>query len=1277
MARKLDARQTIIRDYLDQLTLSSSWGPAVTNEKPTFSTELDNLLRSLNSETTDPIRLRANYPNNLAVNLDAAVITNLETQKNRIPSPIDSTIGKDMDDVFAGGTITFGATLWANVAVSGAGTGLPNLTALFIGAAGHGSVGVFIDSVGNIALSASQGGALLTEPLPFPVVKPGLALIGMIEVEFDASDNIVFFDDSKLFQFTNPDSNTLRDVVAQDRNTMLVGGGTWAWDHSGRNEIQRFAFSGATPDAGSFTIDLGGDTTAAIPFTATAADVEAAIETGIAAITDVKVDGSFDSDFTVEFVGVDGNAPYAQMTTISLLTSSLAPTIITYSTDQEGSAIGAGNLTFSEDAIIHVPGVEVQQNTISFAASSPIVLQDDEVAYVNLNRDLEATGLVNLPVTVASIDSNSILGNDVFIIARRYNSDALIADTFKLENQESQSLEASASDQTLQYIGAFNEADALPDYGSTNIVAQNDDLTTAISKLDAGAGIAAGQINQDRNIKMIGGGTWLWDQVAETLYWSNSAYIQVPGLDDDRNQISSGAANLTAGVVAYIELNRASDLPTVRPIILADISDVPTTDDVVIIARRVGNDVIVGTHCFRLRDGQSLELDGALQEIRRLNDQLKVVVLSAVDEVGILPADISQLDLVNGTPSTLVLEIGGVVLNFDGGVANFATGVISGAPGTNFTPAVIPVGEYQWYSLSLDGLALDATNRTTAVVRVGVASAPNAVQASAPYADFEGTRPLGQVQVQNIGGTITVVDIRRLGGGSGSAGWRTKVITAAYAADAGEELLVDTTGSAYAITLPLTPRDGSRVRIKDREKTFATNNLTLVTLDGSTIDGDPSPYIFDKEGAWAECVFDANDDEWKLFLSLPGSFTVVPVSSAYAAKDLEDVVADTSGGAFAVTLPTSPSDGVRVRVKDAEGTFYTNAVSVTTVGPFTLNGAASPFVMSTDNTWAEFVYVASSSDWEVYSPLVGNVDWRVRTLTATATAVDHDELMCDTSGGSFTINLPASPTEGTRVRFKDSTANFEMHPLSIATTDGASIEGFVSPFEFDVERTWAELVYVSASDNWQILSPLVGDIDWRTATLTANYTAVNDDELMCNTTGGAFTVTLPDGASITDGTRVRVKDYGDSFNAFNLSIATVDGSTIEGTAQPLLMDEDGSWAEFVWVFALQDWRVFTPIVGGGWQSIVIDNSAGTYTSFDEQEIFADTSSGVVTIDLPAAPTLGHRLRFIDHDGSWNTTNATVNGNGNNINGSATLVLNVADAWVEVVFNGVEWRVLSQ
>lgn len=1245
MARKLDARQTISRDLLDQLTLSSSHSAAIANEKPVDSTELDNLLRSLNSETTDPVRLRANDPADLIVNLDASQIVNPEKSKNRLMSPVDSTIGQDMGDVFTGGTITFGATLAAAVTVS-AGTGLANLATLSVAAAGHGSVGVFIDGAGTIVLSASQAGALLANDLPFPVVKPGLAFVGMIEVEFDAADNIVAFDDSKLFQFTNPDSNTLRDVVAQDRNTMLVGGGTWSWDHSGRNEIQRFAFD-AIPDAGTFTIDLAGDATAAIAFNATAADIETAIETGIAAITDVKVDGSFAGDFTVEFVGVDANTPIAQMTTPAhTLTNSAVAVVTTDSTDQEGVAVGAsGNLSFTEDAVIHVPGVANSENTIP-TTESPIALQDDEVAYVSLVRDIESTAAVSLTVNIASIDSDSLLGNDTFVIARRYNGEVLVADTFKLENQESQSLEASASDQTLQYIGAFNEADANPDYESTTVIAQNDDLTTAISKLDAEIGSTAVATNQDRNIKMIGGGTWLWDLATTTLSWSADAYVQVPDFDDDRNTLTTGTVVLAANEVAYIELNRASNILTTPAILTANINALVPTDDTVIIARRDGADVIVGTHSFRLRDEQPLELDGALQEIRRLNDQLKIIpsATAVIDEVDILGADITQLDLVNGTQSTLVQELDETVLNFDGATINFTTGVISGGPvGTNFVPAVIPVGEYHWYSVSLEGAALDATNRTTATVEVGVALTSNAVQATAPYADFEGAKKLGQVQVQNIAGTITVVDIRRLGAGSGSGGggmciedlvdkdhdiengetcfnpymdvalgttvtlessshfvsidpvingtlivepgsefqlidvsqdeYETKVVSAAVTAVAWDELLVDTSGAGFTVSLPFSPVHGTRVKVKDRGQSFDSNNMLLATTDGSSIDGSATPYTFDKVGAWAECVFDAADNDWKLFQSLPGSFSVVEASANYTAKDLEDVI-------------------------------------------------------------------------------------------------------CDTSGGSFTVSLPNSPSEGTRVRIKDSVANFDVDSLFVATTDGSTIENFATPFEFDVERTWAEFVYVSATNDWEMFSPLVGDIDWRTAVLTANYTASNDDELMCDTTLGSFTVTLPDGATIGDGVRVRVKDYGDSFNANNLSIATIDGSTIESTVQPLIIDEDGAWAEFVWMSTLNDWRVFTPIVGGGWQTAIIDVADSPYASLDEQELFVDTSGGAVTVDLDAAPLLGDRIRLIDYDGSWGLTNVTVNGNGNNIMGAATLTLNVANAWSEVVYNGTEWRIIG-
>jgi microcystin-dependent protein len=55
-------------------------------------------------------------------------------------------------------------------------------------------------------------------------------------------------------------------------------------------------------------------------------------------------------------------------------------------------------------------------------------------------------------------------------------------------------------------------------------------------------------------------------------------------------------------------------------------------------------------------------------------------------------------------------------------------------------------------------------------VIVGKATAANAVLVSAPFAAFTGSKNLGQVAVQNVGGTITVNSVRQLGVGAGGSG---------------------------------------------------------------------------------------------------------------------------------------------------------------------------------------------------------------------------------------------------------------------------------------------------------------------------------------------------------------------------------------------------------------------------------------------------------------------------------------------------------------------------
>ena len=150
MARKQDTRQSINRELLEQLTLRSSFVQQVPGGKDANTTELDNLLKSINSELTAPTRLRLSPLVSKRILVDPAVIINPETTKNRVPMPIDLATGDKISDYSEGGSIVIGATLADPIVVTG-GTGLDNLWQDNLPTlAGFGSLGVFIDGSGQI-----------------------------------------------------------------------------------------------------------------------------------------------------------------------------------------------------------------------------------------------------------------------------------------------------------------------------------------------------------------------------------------------------------------------------------------------------------------------------------------------------------------------------------------------------------------------------------------------------------------------------------------------------------------------------------------------------------------------------------------------------------------------------------------------------------------------------------------------------------------------------------------------------------------------------------------------------------------------------------------------------------------------------------------------------------------------------------------------------------------------------------------------------------------------
>ncbi len=87
-------------------------------------------------------------------------------------------------------------------------------------------------------------------------------------------------------------------------------------------------------------------------------------------------------------------------------------------------------------------------------------------------------------------------------------------------------------------------------------------------------------------------------------------------------------------------------------------------------------------------------------------------------------------------------------------------------------------------------------------------------------------------------------------------------------------------------------------------------------------------------------------------------------TGTYTASDGDNLFCDTSGTAFTVTLPASPSIGNQVKIIDAEGTFGTNNL---TVGRNSqkIQGATSDLVISTNGAGIALVYVNADNGWRL------------------------------------------------------------------------------------------------------------------------------------------------------------------------------------------------------------------------------------------------------------------------------------------------------------------------
>ena len=331
-----------------------------------------------------------------------------------------------------------------------------------------------------------------------------------------------------------------------------------------------------------------------------------------------------------------------------------------------------------------------------------------------------------------------------------------------------------------------------------------------------------------------------------------------------------------------------------------------------------------------------------------------------------------------GLSSTLAVASGGTG-------ATTLTGLVKGNGTGAFTVAVAGT-DYVVPGGSLGSPTGDLSNATNAVgyslksatttISISSATAPTTGQVltatSSTTATWQASSSL-PTQTGNSGKYLTTDGTNPAWSTVASGLVSTPVKVANYTAAGYELVRVNTTSNSFTITFPASPADGAQIGVIDIAKTFGSYPLTLAAGAGTTIEGDTS-VVLDVNGAYVSFVYTSSLTNWRL-LSIPfstnGIFStgsLIPTTiktTTYAASSNDLVRCNTSGGAFSITMPGSPTDGAIIGFVDINNTFATNNLTILPTTGKTIEGDVTAYVLDMSSIYVSFIYSSSTSNWRL------------------------------------------------------------------------------------------------------------------------------------------------------------------------------------------------------------------------------------------------------------------------------------------------------------------------
>ena len=327
-------------------------------------------------------------------------------------------------------------------------------------------------------------------------------------------------------------------------------------------------------------------------------------------------------------------------------------------------------------------------------------------------------------------------------------------------------------------------------------------------------------------------------------------------------------------------------------------------------------------------------------------------------------------------------------------------------------------------------------------------------------------------------------------------------------------------------------------------------NILDAVSRGSLIYGNSSgaTALLTKGGASTVLTSDGTDIAWAA--PAASGVTYVTKTANYTTQDLEGVLANTSGGAFTVTLPASPSAGAQVIVADSGDAFGTNNLTVARNGE-TIDGTAADFVLDITGVSVQFVY--NGSTWRVYAQVGGKGGTAVNTTatqtltnkTLTSPKINEDVAVSATATEINILDGVTSTTAELNILDGVTSTAAELNIL-----DGVTATATELNLLDGVTATTTELNYVDG-----VTSAIQTQLDAKAGTSNPTLAGLT---LSAELAGADQTVS-----------RVNLKDYGEVTNAIgnatgsktidltlgNSVTATTTGATTWTFSNPTASDE--------------------------------------------------------------------------------------------------------------------------